>query len=355
MGPEAAPSESVPRDVVDAERLARFLAQHLPDLAGPFSLRRLGEGQSNLTLLVRGQDWEVVLRRPPRGDLPPTAHDVRREYRVIRALWEARAPVPVPRPVALCEDSSVIGAPFYLMEKVDGVAIRRRLPRGFSSHAHGRPMGEQLVNRLVALHGVDYRAVGLEGFGKPAGFLERQLQRMRALWDRARFRDVPEIEEVGAWLGDHLPPQSGTTIVHGDYKLDNVLFSPAPPVRLVALVDWELSTLGDPLCDVGWMLYFWRERGEAAIRIPVATVTDQPGFPTRSALREQYAAATGRGSDDLRWYVALAGWKIAIIMEGSYRRYRAGIADHPSFAALEQAVPDLSRRALAAITGDLVL
>ncbi len=142
MGTDARSSEATSRDVVDFQGLARFLARHLPALAGPFSIQRLGEGQSNLTFLVRGQGWEVVLRRPPRGNLPPTAHDVRREYRVIRALWDAGAPVPVPRPLALCEDPSVVGAPFYLMQRVDGVAIRQDVPRGFSSREHGRPIGE---------------------------------------------------------------------------------------------------------------------------------------------------------------------------------------------------------------------
>jgi aminoglycoside phosphotransferase (APT) family kinase protein len=349
------PGDESLREVVDQPGLRRFLEEHLPGLQGPFSIERLGEGQSNLTFLIRSGDREVVLRRPPRGELPPTAHDVRREYRVMDALWKGGRPVPVPRPLALCEDPSIIGAPFYLMERIDGVVVRETLPPALSGLDDRRNMAEAVVDIAVALHGTDHEAIGLQGFGKPQGFLERQIRRMGGLWDLARFREIPEIDRVGAWLADHLPTQAGTTIVHGDYKLDNIMFAPAPPVEPVAVVDWELSTLGDPQSDVGWLLYFWREEGEPDFGIPVASVTDQPGFPHRAALLQRYAEATGAAVDDIRWYVALAGWKIAIIMEGSYRRYRAGVGDHPTFARLDRAVPGLARRALAAISGELAL
>jgi aminoglycoside phosphotransferase (APT) family kinase protein len=347
-------SEPLPPDpAVDREALARYLGATLPAFHGPFEVERLGQGQSCLTYLIVGEGWEVVLRRPPRGDLPPTAFDVTRESRVMKALRDAGAPVPVPNVLALCEDRAVIGAPFYLMERIDGEVVRGELPPALSSPQDRRSMAEQLLDTLVALRGVDPLAAGLEGFGKPAGYLERQLWRMRGLWDVAKFREIPEIDELSAWLATNLPIQHAPAIVHGDYKLDNVIFAPRRPVRLVAVVDWEMSTLGDPLADLGWLLYFWRDPGDPELGLRVATVTDREGFPRRRELLERYARSGQPSIDEdrVRWYVALAGWKIAIIMEGSYRRYLAGVDDHPDFAQLRDAVPALARRALDATRG----
>jgi aminoglycoside phosphotransferase (APT) family kinase protein len=340
-------------ELVDPQKLTGFLAREAPEYTGPFEVTRLGEGQSCLTFLVTGDGWKVVLRRPPRGDLPPTAFDVTREYRVMRALFDHDEPVPVPRPIVLCTDKEVIGAPFYLMETVDGVVVRTEIPEALSSLDDRRGMSEQLVDALVALRRVDWRAAGLEGFGKPEGYLERQLQRMKQLWELARFRDQPDIESVGAWLEANVPPQSGQTIVHGDYKLDNVMFAPSSPARLVAVVDWEMSTLGDPLADLGWMLYFWREPGEATFGLAVSKVQDQEGFLRRTDLLERYASQHDVPVEHVKWYSALAGWKIAIIMEGSYKRFLGGISDHPAFAALEVGVPFLAARAAQAMRGEM--
>jgi aminoglycoside phosphotransferase (APT) family kinase protein len=343
---------------VDPAGLAAYLAANLPERAGTFEIERLGEGQSCLTFLIRGDGWDVVLRRPPRGDLPPTAFDVSREYRVMHALDETHAPVPVPRVLAFCEDRRVIGAPFYLMERVDGVVVRDELPVELRALGDRRRMAEQLLDTLVALREVDSASAGLELFGRPDGYLERQLWRMRGLWDLARFRDVPRIEELGAWLADRLPDRLAPAIVHGDYKLDNVIFAPAPPATLVAVVDWEMSTLGDPLADLGWLLFFWRDPGDPGFGLRVATVTDQPGFPRRHELLERYVSKTEPAGLDgplVRWYTALAGWKIAIIMEGSYRRFLGGVGDHPAFAQLEHAVPALAQRAWEAANGTLAL
>ncbi|HWD71829.1 MAG TPA: phosphotransferase family protein, partial [Actinomycetota bacterium] len=333
--------------------LGHFIEATLPQLGGPFEIERLGEGLSCLTFALRGEGWEVVLRRPPRGNLPPTAYDVTREYRVMRALSDAGAEVPVPRPLALCRDPSVIGAPFYLMEPVWGPVVRSELPEVLSTAPARRAISEHLVDTLAALHAIDYASVGLEDFGKPDGYLERQLRRMGELWDRARFRDIPEIDEVGRWLGEHLPTQRGSTILHGDYKLDNVILSLTSPPRIRAVVDWEMSTLGDPLADLGWLLYFWFDPGEPAFDLPVATVTDCDGFLRRPELLERYAERVGTDTGQIGWYVALAGWKIAIIMEGAYGRYLAGVADHAAFVTLERAVLALAHRALQVVRGEL--
>jgi aminoglycoside phosphotransferase (APT) family kinase protein len=349
-----APNSSID-EAVDREALRRYMDRASPEHGGQFEVERLGEGQSCLTFLIRGDGWELVLRRPPRGDLPPTAFDVTREFRVMSGLDRAQAAVPVPKPLALCEDRSVIGAPFYLMERVPGHVVRGDLPPELCSVLDRGRMGRELVRTLLGLHSVDYRAAGLETFGKPAGYLERQLLRMSQLWQLARFRDIPEIEGVGAWLGENLPQRAEASIVHGDFKLDNVIFDPDPPATIAAVIDWEMSTLGDPLADLGWMLYFWRDPGDPALGLRIATVTDLEGFPRRHDLLSAYATEREVPDDRVNWYVALAGWKIAIIMEGSYRRYLAGITDHPAFAQLEAAVPALARRAQQAMNGSLEL
>jgi aminoglycoside phosphotransferase (APT) family kinase protein len=343
------------RAAVDPDGLARYFKENAPDFDGEFEIERLGEGQSCLTFLVSGDGWKVVLRRPPRGDLPPSAFDVTREFRVMSALHANGSPVPVARPIALCEDKDVIGAPFYLMSTVDGLVVRGEIPEPLSSLADRRGMSEQLVDTLVALQQVDYEAIGLGTFGKPQRYLERQIKRMNQLWALAKFRDLPDIEAVGAWLVENAPAQQSTAIVHGDFKLDNVIFAPTSPARLIAVVDWEMSTLGDPLADLGWMLYFWRDPGDETFGLNVASVSDQEGFARRHDLLERYAAATKRDVSDVLWYVAFSGWKIAIIMEGSYRRFLGGVTDHPKFAQLEQFVPTLARRSAQAMRGDFAL
>lgn len=339
------------RGPVDPDGLARYLATNHPEKRGPFTIERLGEGQSCLTFMLTGEGWRVVLRRPPRGELPPSAFDVTREYRVMRALQDHGAPVPVPRVLSLCTDQDVIGANFYLMEPVDGHVVRTEVPAPFDTLDERARMGETLVDTLVGLHAIEPGSIGLGDFGKPEGYLARQLRRMNQLWALAKFREVPEIDEVGAWLEENLPSGARPSIVHGDFKLDNVILAPAPPARVAAVVDWEMSTLGDPLADLGWMLYFWFDPGDERFGLSVATVTDQDGFPRRPELLERYAKASDVPLDDIRWYVALAGWKIAIIMEGSYRRFLGGVTDHPQFARLEEGVKVLARRSALAMRG----
>lgn len=342
--------------LVDADALSRYLAGALPgpDAAKPLQVERIRGGHSNETFYItRGADrW--ALRRPPRGPLLPTAHDVAREYRVLRGL--ERTNVPVPRPILLCEDTAVIGAPFYLMERVQGVVIRATLPPAFEADIAARAgIGHEVIDRLADLHAVDWAAVGLAELGKPQGYLERQLRRWTGQLDASRTRPLPDLDAVTTWLQEHLPESPAATVVHGDYRLDNLMFAPEPPARAVAILDWEMATLGDPLADVGYLLSFWREPGDpdiGALGDAAWNVTAQPGFPTRAELVERYAARTGRRMDHVAFYIALAIWKLAILLEGSYKRHLSGATDDPFFATLGEGIPTLARRALAVCSGE---
>ena len=338
-------SETLP-PLVDEQALAGFIATHLPG-DGEISLHRHQAGHSNETFFVRRGDDEWVLRRPPRGAFLPSAHDVLREYRVLHALKDT--PVRVPETVISCEDESVIGAPFYLMEKVEGVVIRQEVPELFTEEHRGA-LGDELVDALVELHSVDPASCGLDTFAKPTGYLERQLKRWTGQLELTMpfSRPMPDLERIGGWLADNLPGTQKTSIVQGDYKLDNVMFASSIPARLVAILDWEMSTLGDPLADLGWMISFWREAGDDTGDLFSDTTrgTEQLGFRTRDELISRYTDATGLDTDKLEWYVVLAIWKLAILLEGSYARHLAGMTDDPFFAQLEHGVPALANKAL---------
>lgn len=332
--------------LVDEVALGGYLAEHLPG-AGDLVVTRHQAGHSNETFFVSKGDTEYVLRRPPLGAFLPSAHDVAREYRVLTALGETS--VRVPRTILMCEDESVIGAPFYLMEKATGVVIRDALPDDLDEGGRA-VLGEELVDSLVELHAVDPDACGLADFGRPSGYLERQLRRWTGQMELTLpfTRPLPDLESVGRWLGDNLPSSPATTLVHGDYKLDNVMFSLDGGPKLSAILDWEMSTLGDPLADLGWLISFWREPGDRADDIFAETsrVTELPGFRSRRELMDRYASATGRDVSGLAWYQVLAIWKLAILLEGSYARHLAGMTDDPFFARMEQGVPALATRAL---------
>ena len=332
-------------ELVDPAALESYLAERLPG-EGDLVVQRHRAGHSNETFFVTRGPSRWVLRRPPAGAFLPSAHDVQREHTVLAGL--AATPVRVPRPVLMCEDAGVIGAPFYLMERVDGVVVRDELP-GWLDEEQRAAVGSELVDALVELHSVDPASCGLDGFGKPAGYLERQLRRWTGQLELTLpfTRPLPDLEAVGEWLAANRPPRSETTLVHGDYKLDNVVLADGPPPRLVAILDWEMSTLGDPLADLGWMVSFWREAGEDERDVFSRTsrVTALPGFQPRRDLVERYATKTGRDVTDLTWYEVLAVWKLAILLEGSYARHLAGMTDDPFFAEMEHGVPALAARA----------
>ena len=348
-------SGAPPPSLVAPDALATYLDHAIPESTGiPLTIERIRGGHSNETFFITRGSHEWVLRRPPRGPLLPTAHDVAREYRVLSAL--ANTPVPVPHATLLCTDTAVIGAPFYLMERSHGVVIRETLPNGFASDESTRiGLGYELIDRLADLHAVDWRAVGLSDFGKPQGYLERQLRRWTGQLDASRNRPLPDLDAVTEWLGAHLPESGPATIVHGDYRLDNAMFAPDPPAHIVAIFDWEMATLGDPLADLGYLLSFWQEADDSGLELGDAgwRVSALPGFATREQLVARYAERTGRQIEHVAFYVALAIWKLAILLEGSYRRHLAGTTDDPFFATLDHGVPALAQRALAVCHGEM--
>jgi aminoglycoside phosphotransferase (APT) family kinase protein len=332
--------------LIDEAALEKFLDTNLPG-EGELIVERHQAGHSNETFFLRRGVGEWVLRRPPRGAFLPTAHDVGREYRILSALQST--PVRVPQTILACDDESVIGAPFYLMEKVDGVVIRNELPDVFTEENRAG-LGTELVDTLVELHSIDPQSLDLAGFGKPSGYLERQLRRWQGQMELTlpHSRPLPELERVGDWLRANLPESPPTTIVHGDYKLDNVMFNQIAPPKLMAILDWEMSTFGDPLADLGYMISFWREPGDERDEIfgDLRGVTESPGFQSRAELIDGYASQTGLNVEGLEWYVVLAIWKLAILLEGSYARHLAGMTDDPFFGRMKEGVPYLARRAL---------
>jgi aminoglycoside phosphotransferase (APT) family kinase protein len=313
--------------------------------AGRLEVERIGEGHSNITFLLRRGDTRVVLRRPPRPPLPPSAHDVLREARLLRAL--EGTPVRVPRVLASCDSESVLGVPFYVMEEMHGSVITSDIPTAIDEPGERRRLSEELVDRLAEIHSVDWRACGLEGYGKPNGYLERQLRRFGGLWEHNRTRELPVVEEVGRWLHANMPDSPPSTIVHGDYRLGNVMVADTAPARLLAIFDWELSTIGDPLADLGYFTITWAQVGdpEDMSFSSHTAATRREGFMTREELIARYEERSGRSMSALNWYQALAMWKAAVFMEGNYKRFTMGASDDPYLALFDEGVPALAEKA----------
>lgn len=333
---------------LDLDALRGFLAARVGGLAGPLTGEVIAGGRSNLTYVVSDGARRWVVRRPPLAHVLPTAHDMAREWRVMSALQGTA--IPVPATVALCDDASVIGAPFYVMGFVDGQVVRERLPAVWPDNRRTRQsMSTALTDVLLALHAIDPHSVGLADFGRPAGFLERQVRRWWQQWEASKTRALPAIEELHRRLLAGIPEPSAAGIVHGDYRFDNVIFAPANPGRIAAVVDWEMSTVGDPLCDLGLLIVYWVDDPDdpAAGVHPGARGNLGAGFFSRDELIAAYAARSGRDLHALEWYVALGHYKLAIIAEGIHARFLMGMTVGDGFETMGPAVPLLVERALA--------
>ncbi|MFB7517070.1 phosphotransferase family protein [Streptomyces sp. NPDC056144] len=319
---------------LDPERLRRFLDSERPGLvAGPLDARLIEGGRSNLTYVVTDGTGRWVVRRPPLGHVLATAHDMRREHRVISALHATD--VPVPEALVLCEDESVLGAPFYVMEHVDGTPYRSAEELAPLGAERTRAAVLGLVDTLVDLHAVDPAAVGLGDFGRPEGFLDRQLRRWGKQLDASRGRELPGIDELHAALGRALPASPASTVIHGDYRLDNVLIGPDDRIR--AVLDWEMSTLGDPLTDLGLLAMY-----STPLDLPdspISTTATAPGHPAVAELVERYAARSGRDTSALAWYTAFAWFKLAVILEGIHYRWTLGQTVGAGFDRIGELVP----------------
>jgi len=349
-------SDEYEKRLVDKEALADYLAAELGD-AGRFEIIRHQQGHSNETLFVTWGDAELVLRRPPPGETADTAHDVLREYRVMDALQGTA--VRVPRTVLECDDHDVIGSDFYLMERERGDVLRDDEPGRFADLDSRRRIGEELVDRLAEIHAVDYEDVGLGDFGRPQGYISRQVDRWHKQFDwafdvTAAEREVPKIHEVGQWLDENVPDSHPHTLAHGDYKLDNMIFGPDEPPEIVGVVDWELSTLGDPRFDLGWLLTYWRDADDPDPAIPelVSTFTDREGYPTKRDLIDRYEAATGIAFDHGQFYRVLSVYKLTALCEMFFRRHLGGNADNPMYPKMRERVPAMADWAQRIIEGE---
>jgi len=309
---------------IDRTGVETWFERQVEGVALPLAFERISGGHSNLTYGVTdssGKRW--ALRRPPLGKRLGSAHDMGREFKVVSALGPT--PVPVAPVVGLCEDESVNGAPFYVMEFVEGPILRGLAEaEAFPDEADRRAIGERVADTLVAIHAVDPDAVGLGDLGRKEDYVARQLHRWQGQWEKSKTRELAAIDAVHERLAARIPAQGPATIVHGDYRLDNMILSPEGEVA--AVVDWELCTLGDPLADIGLLMVYWPEPGEDGEE-PIALgqpANLAPGFPTRAELRERYAERSGRDLAQLDFFIALGYWKLAIILEGVYARYAAG-------------------------------
>ncbi len=329
----------------DEQAVASYLRGRLAGSDQPLVVRQFGGGAANLTYELDYGEHVYVLRRPPLGPIAPKSHDMTREHAVLSVLHAAYEPAP--RSFLLCEDESVIGAPFFVMERRYGLVVRRRLPEAYLAFPDAtRRLGEALVDGLAQLHSIDYPSLGLEDLGKPAGFIERQVQGWFGRWEKAKHEEVPAMDATHRWLTDNLPPDSPPALIHNDYKLDNTMFSAEDPGRLVAVFDWDMTTLGDPLSDLGTLLTYWIEDDDPSeVRAFSPMPHDASGFPSRADVIELYALASGRDVAGIGFYHVLGLYRVAVILAQIHIRWVRGQTRDERFAGLGELVTLIANHA----------
>jgi aminoglycoside phosphotransferase (APT) family kinase protein len=327
---------------LDLARLRPFLLEHFGHNA-PVSVEQFPSGHSNLTYLVRLGSQEIVLRRPPFGSKVRSAHDMAREYRVLSKLHTAY-PV-APKALVYCDDLSVLNAPFYLMQPIHGIIVRRQPPPGVPFPPEtARRLSEAFLDNLARLHRLDYAAIGLADLGKPQGYLERQVKGWIERYHNSKTHDLPEVERISAWLTERMPVSHDTALIHNDYKYDNVVLDPGDATKIVGVLDWEMCTLGDPLTDLGTTLAYWTDPQDPEELQEIRSApTTLPGTLTRVQLVERYSAATGRDPDDMSFYLTFARFKVAVIIQQIYYRYAQGLTHDARFAEMPQRIHTLLR------------
>ncbi|MBK7328220.1 MAG: phosphotransferase family protein [Dehalococcoidia bacterium] len=330
------------------EAVSHFFAENVPGGRAPLRFSLISGGRSNLTYKVESDGGTWVLRRPPLGHVLPTAHDMAREYRVLTGV--AKVGYPAPKPIALCEDAAVNDYPFYVMEYREGVIIAEELPPGYAETEDQRQaISRALVATLVQLHAIDYEAVGLGDFGRPDGYIERQGRRWAEQWGRSETRPLAEVNELIKRLKAALPVSPPPAIVHGAYRLGNMMLGSDEPGRVVAVLDWEMCTLGDPLSDLGYTLGYWGEEGDSESQInarPTSSVTARPGFATRRQLVDEYGRLSGRDVSAIEYYQVLAYYKLGVITEGIHARFLAGETVGEGFEGYGERTENLMKFAL---------
>jgi aminoglycoside phosphotransferase (APT) family kinase protein len=329
--------------------LKPFLTNAFPSSAGPLVVEQFPSGHSNLTYLLRLGAQEIVLRRPPFGSKVKSAHDMGREYRVLSKLHSAY-PV-APKVLLYCDDESILGSPFYLMEPIRGIILRRDPPQSLEFTAEtARRLSESFIDNLAQLHQLDYAAIGLGGLGKPQGYLSRQVAGWIERYYGSQTHDLPEVGRIAAWLASHMPATSDAVLIHNDYKYDNVVLDQEDTTRIVGVLDWEMCTIGDPLTDLGTTLAYWVDPNDPEEMQGIRWgPTTHPGSLTRVQLVERYARVSSRDVSNMTFYLAFARFKIAVIVQQIYCRYHQGVTKDPRFASMPETVKILLRASLQAV------
>jgi len=333
VGFEDGASDVRPGEELDLGRLEPFLRNHFPENGGPLTVRQFPSGHSNLTYFVSLGEREMVLRRPPFGSKVKSAHDMGREYRVLSRLHSV---YPAPRALLYCDQTEILGAPFYLMERIHGIILRRKMPEGLQIPAEKvQQLDESFIDTLARLHSLDYASIGLGDLGKPEGYLERQVRGWIERYHGSKTHELPEVDQLSSWLKQHMPPQSGGALIHNDYKFDNMVLDAGDITQVKGVLDWEMCTLGDPLSDVGAAIAYWVEKDD---RQELQSVhwgpTTLPGSLSRTQLVQRYAQKTGRDVSNIVYYYVFALFKTAVITQQIYYRYHHGLTKDARFAAL---------------------
>jgi aminoglycoside phosphotransferase (APT) family kinase protein len=331
---------------IDLARLEPFMLQHFPGLGGVLTAMQFPSGHSNLTYLVRLGDREMVLRRPPFGSKVKSAHDMGREYRVLSKLHAAYPEAP--KTILHCEDLSVLGAPFYLMERIRGIILRKDPPQGLSFSADtARSLSGSFIHNLARLHSLDYARIGLADLGKPEGYLERQVRGWIERYYSSQTDDFAEVEPISTWLKEHMPASCEAALIHNDYKYDSLMLDSGDLTKIVGVLDWEMCTLGDPLADLGTALAYWVDPQDSDDLQQIRWgPTTYPGSLTRAELAERYARITGRDISHIVFYLVFARFKVAVIVQQIYYRYHQGLTRDPRFATLQEKIKTLLRSSL---------
>jgi len=333
---------------LNAAQLEAYLKQQIPELRGALQIQQFPSGYSNLTYFLQCGERELVLRRPPFGAKIKTAHDMSREYRILAGLIQTYPKVP--RPLLYCDDESIIGAPFYVMERVNGVILRAKPPAGINlSPELMHRLSESCIDNLADIHRINFVKANLGDIAKPEGYVERQIRGWTQRYQNSRTDEIPEIERVIEWLNANLPPESGAVLIHNDYKYDNLVLAPDDLSQIIAVLDWEMATIGDPLMDLGTTLGYWIEPDDPP-EMKMFGLTHLPGNLNREQLARRYAEKSGREISNIVFYYVYGLFKISVIVQQIYFRYRQGHTRDQRFAALIDVVRASGKMAAAAIT-----